>query len=364
MRFEEYTLSRLVPYILSERYEQSAVIPITPHRAQSQTQNPRAGPDDIVLIVAYNDKDEIIGYIGALPDWLNGDSQKKIAWNSCWWIDPQKGREAAMPLFYRFLDRWDRKVIFSELTPQTFQIITRMEFFDNRIMMGCRGYLRLPLSEILPLKKNMFRSIRWLLYAIDNIFNLFWEIRLIIWNLFNKAKSDVEWQFVGSIDDEIAGLISYSSETELIKRGEAELTWIRDHPWVVEGKPDIYAKRYHFTSHTRHFCHQWVKIISGNDLRAFLIITLKDGHLKVPYLYYLPGSLPDILNLLLHYMISNKVLYVSIYHEDLADCIMKSKTPMLHKKLIPRYTAISKDLSDLAPKSYFLQDGDGDCVFT
>lgn len=364
MKFEEYTLSQLVSYTLSDKYEQSAVIPITPLRAKSQVKNPRANPEDIVLIIAYNDQDEMIGYIGALPDWVGGDIHKKAAWNSCWWIDPVNGREEAMPLFYRFIDRWDRKVMFAELTPQTFQIVSRMGFFEGRIITGCRGYLRLPLSEILPAKRNIFQPIRWLLYAIDTIFNLFWEIRLMIWNALNRKNDNMEWQFVESSDEEIARLISQSSDKELTRRGEAELTWIRDHPWVMEGRPDTYAKRYHFTSHARHFLHQWIKIISGNDLRAFLIITLRNGHLKVPYLYYTPESLPDILDFLLHYMINNKVLYVTLYRKDLADWFMKSKSPMLYKRRIPRYTAISKDLSDSVPEDYFLQDGDGDCVFT
>jgi len=362
MRFEEYTLSELVHYTLTDRYEQSTVVPITRHRARSQVKNPRANSEDIVLIIAYNDKDEIIGYIGALPDWISGDMHKKMAWNSCWWVDPVKGREAAMPLFYRFLDRWDSKVMFSELTPQTFQIVSRIEFFESNIIKGCRGYLRLPLSEILPAKKNVFRSIRWLLCAFDTVFNLFWEIRLKIWASVNKKV--MKYQFVGSIDDETTRLINQSIQNELLKRGEEELIWIRDHPWLIEGRPDTYAGRYHFASHARHFLHQWVKIKSGDDLRAFLVITLRDGHLKVPYLYCTPGSLPGILNFLLHYMITNKVLYISIYRSDFADCIMESKTPMWYKKRIPRYTAVSKNLSGFLPGNYFLQDGDGDCVFT
>ncbi len=362
MRFEEFTLSKLVPYTLSDRYEQSAVIPITCHRATSQAKNPRANPEDIVLIVVYNDQDEIIGYIGALPDWIRGDMHKKMAWNSCWWVDPVNGREVAMPLFYRFIDRWNRKVMFAELTPQSFRIISRMGFFESRVIMGCRGYLRLPLSEILPAKKNIFRSFRWLLYAVDTVFNFFWEIRLKIWTSMNDK--DMKWQFAGSIDDDITRLADQLSQNELLKRGGKELTWIRDYPWVVEGRPDTFAKRYYFTSHARHFLHQWVKIKSGDVLRAFLIVTLRDGHLKVPYLYYTPGSLPGILNFILHYMIINKVLYISIYRNDLADCIMESRTPMLYKKRIPRYTAISKDLSDSLPENYFLQDGDGDYVFT
>jgi hypothetical protein len=363
MRFEEYTSSRLVEYTLSDRYEQSAVIPITRQRAQSQVKNPRTGPEDIILIIAYNDQDDIIGYIGALPDWLGGDPVRKAAWSSCWWVDPVNGREAAMPLFYRFIDRWNRQVMFAELTPQTFEIIKRMEFFKSRITMGCRGYLRLALFEILPAKNNIFKSVRWIFYAIDTVFNLFWEIRLLIWDALNK-KNHHTWLDVGSIDKDITVLINQTGGKELVRRDGTGLAWIRDNTWVLEGQPDSYAKRYHFTSYARHFHHQWIRIISGSNLKAFLILTLRDGHLKIPYLYYYPGSLPDVFNFLLHYMINNKVLYVTIYREDLADLFMTAKIPMLVKKRIPRYTAISNDLIDFVSEDYFLQDGDGDCVFT
>ena len=362
MKFEEFTLSELVSFTFSDRYERSTVIPVTRHRAISQARNPRASPEDVVLIIAWNDQDEIIGYTGALPDWINGDMDKKAAWNSCWWADPVKGREAAMPLLYRFIDRWKGKVMFSELTPGTFQIISRIGFFESRIISGSRGYLRLPLSEILPEKKDIFRLVRWLLYAVDTVFNLFWELRLIAWTLLNQQT--VKWQFAGSFDDEINSLVDHSGKNDLSRRGASELTWIRDYPWVLEGRPDSYARRYHFTSHARHVQHQWVKIECGHDIRAFMVVTIRDGHLRIPCLYNTPGSMPGILNFLLHYMIGNKVLYISIYRSDLADYIMKSKTPFLFKKRIRRYFALSKELTAITHENYILQDGDGDCIFT
>ena len=70
MNFKVLTIKQLEEYIHSSEFKNAEIIPITFHRARSQIKNPRATSENVVLIIAYNDKNEIIGYTGALPDWL------------------------------------------------------------------------------------------------------------------------------------------------------------------------------------------------------------------------------------------------------------------------------------------------------
>jgi hypothetical protein len=364
MRFVEIPLSGIIDFTSTEEFKNCPVIPITPHRATSHSMNPRGHPDDIILILAYNETDELIGYIGALPDKLSLVSGHRIAWNSCWWVHPVRGKEVAMELFYRFLDRWNKQVLFADLTPLTYKIISTMDFFQGRIQTGARGYLRMPLSEILPPKNHLFRSFKWLFSACDFIFNLFWEVRLNIWQNRKKTDKNMNSVFVRDLDSSIIDLIQKESARELIGRGEGELKWIRDYPWITQMKERVYAPRYHFTYYARRFEYHQVKISEKNQIKAFLIITIRNNHLKVPYLYYEAGSLSGIMDFLLHFMISSKVRYISLYRSDLAEYLLKNPTPMIWKKRITRYTAASKDIIGVLPEDYDLQDGDGDCVFT
>ncbi len=364
MRFVEIPLSGIMDFTLTEEFRNGPVIPVTPRRAKSQSLNPRGHPDDIILIIAYNDNNELIGYIGALPDRLSLVSGKRVAWNSGWWVDPDRGRDAAMPLFYRFLDRWNRHVLFADLTPLTYQIACKTGFFIGKVRMGTRGYLRMPLADILPSKKRIFRSMRLIFSVIDFIFNLLWELRLRIWKNRHQMDKNIKCEFIRNWEHSVSDLIRHESAMELINRGEAEFDWIRDYPWVLQGMPDENARRYHFTSHTKRFDHQRIKISEGNAVRAFLIVTIRDNHIKVPYLYCDRRTLPVVMDFLIHYMISVRARFISVFREDISGYLLNSRTPMIWKKSIARYTAISKELSGLVPEGYILQDGDGDAVFT
>jgi len=364
MRFVEITLPGIVNFTLTEEFRNGHLVPITPQRALSQSLNPRGQQDDIILILAYNDNNELIGYIGALPDRLNLVPGKHVAWNSGWWVDPELGRDAAMPLFYMFLERWDKRVLFADLTPLTYQIACKTGFFYGKTRMGVRGYLRMPLSDILPPKNRIFKSIKWIFSTTDFIFNLIWELRLRIWKNQHQMDKNIKCEFVNSWDPSISDLIHRESAMELIRRGEAEFDWIRDNPWILRGNPDENARRYHFSSHSKRFEHQRIKISNGNKVRAFLIVTLRDYHLKVPYLYYKKGAMPEVMNFLIYHMISVNARFISVFRDDISGYLLNSRTPMIWKKRIVRYSAISKEISGLLPEGYILQDGDGDVVFT
>jgi hypothetical protein len=364
MRFVEIPLSGIQDFNSTEEFKKWSIIPITSRRAISQSLNPRGHPDDIILIIAFDDNNEIAGYIGALPDRLSLVQGKRVAWNSGWWIDPVRGRDAVMQLFYRFLDRWNRNVLFADLTPLTYKITCKTGFFKGKVRSGLRIYMRMPLADILPPKSRIFKAFKGLLTVIDYVFNLLWQLRLNIWVNCHQMDEKIKCEFVTGWDPSISDIIRRESAMELIRRGEVEFDWIRDYPWIIQGKRDENAKRYHFSSHSARFEHHRIKVSEGNQVVAFMIITLHNNHLKVPYLYYQKRNLQVVTDFLLHFIISSNSGYLSVFREDLAGALENSQTPGLWKKRIARYSAISNDLAGLLPDGYVLQDGDGDAVFT
>jgi len=77
--------NQLEAFIYSKEYDSLEHIPITRHRAIFQVNNPRAGDEDILLILALEES-RLAGYLGVIPDYLyNQDQSHKVGWLSCNW---------------------------------------------------------------------------------------------------------------------------------------------------------------------------------------------------------------------------------------------------------------------------------------
>jgi hypothetical protein len=364
MKFREFTISQLISFTDSEEFKSSKVLPITPQRARSQAVNPAARPDDVVLTVACDEQDRIVGYIGALPDNPVSTQVESMAWNSCWWVDPATGNEAAMQLFLRFLGHWDKNVLFSEMTPHTYRILSRMNFFHTRRRQGYRGYLRLAMAVFLPSRHDFFHRVKWLLKGLDGLFNLFWNARLKIWLGLHKAQNGLSWEFIDPADSRVAGLIQKNPDNYLNTRGQKEFNWILDHPWVVEGRDENISARYHFTSHAKIFKQHWVLISKNEQPVVFMVLNNRDGHLKIPYFFGEEQYLDAANEFIVPFMIRERIKFITTFHDKLAGYLFKSRIPVLFKKTVPRFTGISKKLLEYVGEDFNMQDGDGDVVFT
>ena len=91
-------------------------VPISRHRAWSHIRNPRVSENDVILVLAMvNGK--MAGYLGVLADHIFLNNQKeKAGWLSCMWVDPEvRGQGIAKQLLNRVLERWDNRILVTEL---------------------------------------------------------------------------------------------------------------------------------------------------------------------------------------------------------------------------------------------------------
>jgi len=87
IRIEILNKIQLKGYIDSPDFYHSDFVPISKHRAISHINNPRAGDDDILLLLAY-EGDKLVGYLGVLPDFIYIDEKpNKIGWLSCIYVE-------------------------------------------------------------------------------------------------------------------------------------------------------------------------------------------------------------------------------------------------------------------------------------
>jgi len=85
-----FTIAQLEEAIEKNTFwENSNNFPITKYRARAHAKNPRADRNDLALVTMY-DGDELIGYLGVLPDkLLLNNEETKWGWLTCWWTHPQ-----------------------------------------------------------------------------------------------------------------------------------------------------------------------------------------------------------------------------------------------------------------------------------
>ena len=95
MLIKEIKICDLPGFLKSKEYSKLDIKPITELRALSQFNNPDADPDVVALICAINNN-ELLGFAGLLPRYLNGENIRIFS-NSCWWAHPQKGKGIAIP---------------------------------------------------------------------------------------------------------------------------------------------------------------------------------------------------------------------------------------------------------------------------
>ncbi|MDN5422101.1 MAG: N-acetyltransferase, partial [Chryseobacterium sp.] len=93
---------------------------------------------------------------------------------------------------------------------------------------------------------------------------------------------------------------------------------------------------------------------------------LRDGYLKIPYLFSETG-LDRFTDFLSYFIVKNKVKALTSYQQELNKKIEQSKTfPKIYERDFERRYLFHKQLIEHLPKGFDpkYQDGDGDCMMT
>lgn len=357
----------LKQFIESEEYKSLKNLPITKHRAISHIHNPRADKDDVLLIMAYIEN-EMVGYLGILPDrlFLSNENSYKFGWLSCLWVDvATRGKGIGEQLIKKSLMLWDNKIMSADFVPSTKKIYDKTEAFDQPFTIsGIRLYIRMDLQTILPPKKPIFQNIKIILKIGDTLINYFLDVRFLI---RKNELPPYKIEFINKLDDETGQFISRFDEDQLFKRGIHELNWILGYPWILSStNKDRDSLRYHFSSIDKSFDYYCLKLCNGqNELIAFLIFTKRNRILKLPYCFMNKEVLPAVVQIIEFYILQWKINSFTTFHPDIVAYFTSHKTISIYKKQIERSYMISKTISyALKDLKFNIQDGDADIVFT
>lgn len=347
----------LEEFVNSGEFETFDFLPITRHRAWSQIRNQKASDEDVLLTLVFFDG-KLAGYLGSLPDELQvGEQRIKFAWLSTLFVHENfRGKRIAQQLLDLVFEKYAGKIAMTEFTPEAENLYNKTQKFDYITpMIGKRFYFKSQMAEIIPRKKPGMSFLKPFLMMGDFLLNFFISFKSGLRNSKN-----VDFQLLDFADDEIKIFLEDFAKNRSVE----ELDCILKNPWILEGnQPD---QRYVFSSYAKEFQYFWLKVFGENKkLETCALLQLRDGHLKIPYLFS-----KDHIELFVHslqrFIDEKNVKALTSYQTSLnAELIQKSFGKLYQKDLERRYL-FHKDLLKALPADFepHFQDGDGDPVFT
>ena len=365
MQLAEITVAELPDFMNSSLWHQLEPKPLTPLRAFSQFHNPRARQTDTALIIAY-ENNSLIALVGLLPNLVNGQVGQIAHSNTGWWVDAAKGKQLAIPLFLKAFAKCNQRMFMTNCTPHTLSILQKTNWFEfPQTAPGRRGFLKFNLNEVIPTKLPAAIKLKPLLKMMDLTINILMSPVQIINRLrFTKKVPQVE--YLTSLPPELHSFIEIHSEKEFTRRSGADLEWIMKYPWIEQKNHNqsVTAIEYPFSHLVGSFEQYFVKITASGQTIGLLFISVRDGHLRVPYVYFQEKDALQVLKVIYQQVVLKNVITLTVFCPKLVNLMDSVSHPFIFKKKIKRLMAISKQLTDLYLKYPEIQDGDGDVAFT
>lgn len=352
-----FNKQQLKDFVLSGNFEKFQFLPITKHRALSQIKNPKAEENDVLLTLAF-ENESLAGYLGAYPDEISIDDKKiKTAWLSTLYVNENfRGKKIAQLLLQRVFDEYHNKITITEFTKEAESLYNKLNQFQYvEPKRGKRFYFRSDLAYFIPEKKPKLSFMNPAFRMADSTFNGIISVP----RAFGK-KQKIPFEILPKIDGESEEFLQKFDAN----RSAEEINLIIENPWVLPRKTT--EKKYLFSSYAKKFEYFWIKIYDQQKkLRCCALLLVRDGHLKIPYLFSEIG-IEDFSSFLKLFIKKQKIKTLTSYHLELNAKLSSKQFPKLYQKDFERRYLFHQELVKALPENFQLnlQDGDGDSIFT
>ena len=360
MTIREITVGGLMDFIRSEDYSKMNPKPITPSRAVSQAKNPAARPEDIALVYI-SDNNKLLAFAGILPDEAEGQSET-IYSNSGWWVHPEHGRSYGLQVFFKALQNCHLRMFFTDCSAYTKSILEKSGLFSFREpVKGLRYILRSYSAELFR-RRNVNRIISFVFSIADVFLNYFVAFRIKSWR---KRNSSFGYSFysVDKIDEDLNGFIRKHSSDYYLKQDGEKLNWIVQNSWLITDNVTP-AVSYPFSYITCSFKQEFLVVQNKGQIVAVLLLSLRDNHATIPYVYYDCQHLSQVLKILLNYLFQLKIFSLVVFNHKVLRELENIGMPSFINLKVSRHFGYSKELNDVFSGDKLFQDGEGDVAFT
>ncbi len=362
MIIREIKIGELADFVESEEFRKFEIKPISPLRAYSQHKNPHADAEEIALVFAA-ENDKLFAFAGIFPHKMTL-GEESVYSNTGWWANPDSGGQWAIPVFMKALQLCNQRMVLTDCTAHTKYLLEKTGLFTFvPEIRGQRYFLRFYLGDMFR-RKGKNHLISFAFSCIDRALNSFLPARLKK-NLKKTVDENYMLTSTEFIGNEHVLFIEKFPGKSFFRQEVSKLNWIVQNPWVTSEK-NVSEIAYPFTFKVDDFRQEFLEIRKGNELVALLLLSVRDNHASVPYIYYSDGSLAIVSRLLWSYLIKNSMDSLLAFNPELnSELMKKSRKNYLFVRNIVRYAGYSNTLQDLfAENEFFFQDGEADMVFT
>ncbi|MDX8341551.1 hypothetical protein SLH46_20300 [Draconibacterium sp. IB214405] len=359
LQIKKIRLNELESFVNSKEFREYEVVPISPIRAKSYLANPNAQADDIVLYLGFIDN-KLVAFRSLFADTLNSENQQiRLGWCSGNWVHEQHRRLGySEQLLREAYSDWDKKLMFTNYAPNSEKLYLKTELFQAiHQFEGVRAYLYAKTSKLYQAKSNAFSL--FIFKCLDFNITVFVKFSALFYR--SKQHQNISFNVSEKPDKECFEFLKLNPIDSLFGRKETELNWIFEHPWLTQ-QNYVGASRYPFSSNSKAFYYQTVKITRDNKMLGFFIFSVREGHLKTLYFNLTEDCTKEIAAFLIKYCLTNKIEYATIYKKELADELLNRKFPFLYVKGYGQKIYSTFHVSNKKQRTF--QDGDGDVFFT
>jgi len=360
MKVVEVKVGELNDFISSKEYSLLDIKPISPLRAISQYNNPFASASDLALIYAYEGS-ALLGFAGLLPDLLN-DGHGFAASNSGWWVNPGKGNTIGFPLLMRALKGCGQKMFLTDCTDYTRTLLLRtgyFEFFPENV--GKRWFLRSYFGSKFR-RESRSKLMTCLAGNFDRILNS--TSQLLFTSKGDRiVKEGITIRITERLDESLSEFLDKNSDGFFLKQSIEKLNWIAGYPWLTT-RQNQFEVTYPFSCFTENFKQHFLIIGKGGQTIAVIMVSVRDNHATLPYVYYNQAFIDDVVTLVTDYLLQIHADSLLVFNRDLIKAFDKLRLPALYVKKVTRYSGYSKTLAPFFQKNRIFQDGEGDIAFT
>ena len=301
---------------LIDKSEPGQFVPITLQRARAHAHNPYADPDDVALLAAIDEEDDVVGYFGIMPMRLRvGEDLYKTHWFTTWSVSPKvRGRGVGSELMREALSlkldflivgsvharKVCKKYGFWEREPLQYYWIDPTGIGKLNPLTWILRFFRKS-ANLLKINKDV-QVVNATTKKIDEALSPFTR-RLFYPLLTRKLKPVLKqtvYKEVPQIRTELPPRLDLA-DAEL-HRGPEALNWMLSYPWVLETGQSLTEEMNYYFSDTRPI-HSFIALElydpTGKIYNGFVIFSISQK-----------GN--DVALKILDYRVSNFSQYASI----------------------------------------------------
>ena len=308
----------------------------------------------------------MLGYLGAVPDWIYfGDEKEKICWMSCIWVsDKARGKGIAKGVLDGLFESWNDHVMVTEFTgPAGNMYIKSNKFIDLTFKKGIRFYLRFNTADLLEPRGGWYARLKPMWQIFDGVLNALNSFRLQ-----GSKHHPFSMELIEEVSPELDAFIESQNAQSRFRRNARDFNWIIKNPWILSNaQDDPLNDRYYFTSSDSTFRSVSLILRDGQaQIRAFLMITVRNGNMKVPYAFFEDDHTAIVAGFLKNWMIEEKISTLKIFEPRLCAQLKINSKPFWNIRDFERHYLISKYYENrlASDPDRYIHDGDGDCAFT